>query len=218
MTARGAIFGAIRKALGPQAATPEAIATEAAALVADRAAVQPGFGGVGLIERFIAKATSERVTATVARVADFTGIPDEVRAYIDDNSLSTPVAVQPDELLNGLDWGGIAPVGNLAADGGLAVTRAEYGIAETGSLAFRSAPEAPILLNFLPLHHLVVLKADRILAYSEDLWPHLGGPGAPQPRLLTLITGTSGTADIEARNIRGAHGPKNLRIILVGGS
>ena len=30
------------------------------------------------------------------------------------------------------------------------------------------------------------------------------------------MTGTSGTADIEAKNIRGAHGPRYMRIVLVG--
>jgi L-lactate dehydrogenase complex protein LldG len=38
--------------------------------------------------------------------------------------------------------------------------------------------------------------------------------GAGQPRNVNIITGTSGTADIEAINIRGAHGPRHMRIVL----
>ena len=33
---------------------------------------------------------------------------------------------------------------------------------------------------------------------------------------MSLVTGTSGTADIEAVNIRGAHGPRYLHILMVG--
>jgi L-lactate dehydrogenase complex protein LldG len=103
----------------------------------------------------------------------------------------------------------------LQEDGGCAVTCAEYGIAETGSVVFRSGAHQPILTNFLPLHHIVILRTSTLLAYPEDLWAHLGGRDAPQSRLLTIVTGTSGTADIEARNVRGAHGPKHMHIVMV---
>lgn len=215
-TARDRIFGAIRKALGSRDATAVAIAAEAAALVADRAAIQPDFGGANLVTRFIQKATSERVTATIARVERLSDVPGAVRAYIGEMGLPDTVAVQPTAALRALDWAGTDVTDTPGTDGGLALTLAEYGIAETGSVVFRSGQNAPVLLNFLPLHHLVALHAARILAHPEDLWPHLGGAEAPQSRLLTLVTGTSGTADIEAKNIRGAHGPRHLRIILVG--
>ena len=95
------------------------------------------------------------------------------------------------------------------------MTLAEYGVAEMGSVVFRSGKDTPILLNFLPLHHIVVLKTENLVAHPEDLWPLLGGRDAPQSRLLTLVTGTSGTADIEAKNVRGAHGPRHMHILLV---
>ena len=214
--ARDRIFGAIRKALGPRDVTPAAIAAEAAALVANRAAIQPDFGDAHLVDRFLMKATSERVTATVARVAELADVPGAVRDYIEEMQLAARAAVQPHIDLRALDWTGIEIVDTPGIDGGLAVTVAEHGVAETGSVVFRSGRDAPVLLNFLPLHHLVVLRVADILAYAEDLWPHLGGSAAPQSRLLTMVTGTSGTADIEAKNIRGAHGPRYLRIVLIG--
>lgn len=36
---------------------------------------------------------------------------------------------------------------------------ARWCIAETGSLVFHSGAETPILANFLPLHHVVLLRA-----------------------------------------------------------
>ena len=93
------------------------------------------------------------------------------------------------------------------------MTLAEGGVAETGSLIFRSGPDTPMLHNFLALHHIAVVQQDRIGRYLESVF----GPNAPAlPRIMTLVTGTSGTADIEAVNIRGAHGPRYLHILLVG--
>lgn len=212
MSDRTAILAAIRTAAGARDVSPSEIAAQAALLVAEPAVVQPDFGGASHLERFIAKATSERVTASVVRVTAMADIPAAAQEYLEQNKQEMRITLQPTPCLEQLDWGAFDQTGTLVEDGGIAVTVAEYGIAETGSVFFRSNPDAPVLLNFLPLFHIVVLKAENILAYPEDLWPLLAGS---QARLLTLITGTSGTADIEARNVRGAHGPKNMHIILV---
>ena len=45
---------------------------------------------------------------------------------------------------------------------------ARWGIAESGSLVIHSGPDTPILLAFLPLHHIVVLPTRQILAHLED--------------------------------------------------
>ena len=40
--------------------------------------------------------------------------------------------------------------------------------------------------------------------------------GMAQPRNAILITGPSGTTDIEGSYVRGAHGPGFLHVLLVG--
>jgi L-lactate dehydrogenase complex protein LldG len=58
-----------------------------------------------------------------------------------------------------------------------------------------------------------VARKDGISRYLESVF----APDAPElPRIMSLVTGTSGTADIEAVNIRGAHGPRYLHILMVG--
>jgi L-lactate dehydrogenase complex protein LldG len=215
MNNRTTILRAIRAATRSDETPNTQIAKEALALVSEPAAVQPGFDQASLLDRFVAKSTSERVTATVTQVCSMPDVPAAVLAYLDRIDQAQCISMQPCAELAALDWSGFDQEGNLEEDGGVAVTLAEYGIAETGSVVFRSGPDAPVLLNFLPLYHIVVLKAENMLAYTEDLWPHLGGPDTSQPRLLTIVTGTSGTADIEAKNVRGAHGPKNMHIVLV---
>lgn len=213
MSTRSAILNRIKAKT--ETARAEDIAAEARALVADPSRVQPSFDKSDLVARFIAKATSERVTASVEQAEGVTQIPTLVRRYIKAQGLEPRLCVQPTSGLQDLDWSGLEIQPNARNDGGLGVTFARYGIAETGSLVVHSGPESAMLDNFLPLHHIVVLRKSTILAHPEDVWPHLGGAQAPQHRLLTLITGTSGTADIEARNVRGAHGPRHMHILLV---
>lgn len=215
MRDRTTILNAIRSKSRANDASPANIAEEAEALLWDANAARPDFKGVPLVDRFVTKATSERVTATVERLSAMADVPAAVGRYLSDAGQGRHLALQPCEPVQALDWGGFSLASDLRADGGVAVTYAEYGVAETGSLVFRSGADAPILMNFLPLYHLVILRESNLLPYSEDVWPHLGGRDAPQPRLLTLVTGTSGTADIEARNVRGAHGPRFMNILLV---
>ena len=84
-------------------------------------------------------------------------------------------------------------------------------IAESGSLVFHSGPDTPVLLAFLPLHHVVALRAATILPHLEDY----AALASPAPRNANLITGASGTTDIEGSYVRGAHGPGFLHVVIV---
>lgn len=213
--ARDAIFSAIRAANGPPG-PEDRIAAEARALLDDRDQLRPGFPDLGNLERFVQKATSDRVTATVAEVGALSAVPDEVSNYLSGLSLPRTVALQPRAELAGLDWKDIRTHHDPAPDEAVAVSVADICVAETGSVVFRSAGDAPVLLNFLPLHHLVVVKTDLIHRHLEDVFAVVGQHQHAQPRNLSFVTGTSGTADIEAKNVRGAHGPRYMHLILVG--
>ena len=209
--ARSRIFARIASARAKPLPSADLIAAERAALVPDASATQPTFDGQNTLARFEAMATSERLTATVAHVASLQEVPNAVAAYMETQGLPSEAAIAP--ALRNLDWSGLAVSTDITATQPVAVTLAEGGVAETGSLIFRSGPDTPMLHNFLALHHIAVVQQDRIGRYLESVF----GPNAPAlPRIMTLVTGTSGTADIEAVNIRGAHGPRYLHILLVG--
>ena len=72
-----------------------------------------------------------------------------------------------------------------------------------------------LLLSFLPLHHIVVLEERSLLPHLEDYAARMAGQ--PQPRNAILITGPSGTTDIEGSYVRGAHGPGFLHVLMIGG-
>jgi L-lactate dehydrogenase complex protein LldG len=75
----------------------------------------------------------------------------------------------------------------------------------------------PTTLNFLPDTHFVVLKASQVVGHYEEAWARLRAArgGAVLPRSVNFITGPSRSADIEQKIQLGAHGPRNLHVVLV---
>ncbi|MCB1512410.1 MAG: LUD domain-containing protein [Hyphomicrobiaceae bacterium] len=214
--AKAAILGRIRRSLGPSRHDAAAIQQAAAALLAAPESRQPKFAGQSNRQRFIARATSERLTATVDEVADMTGAVAAVDAYLARSNLPRRVALPPMPRLVGLDWGGIEVHHDIAPNEAASVGMADFGIAETGTLIFTSSPESPTLFNFLPLHHIILVEGANILRYMDDYWARVRAAGNIHPRNTNFITGTSGTADIEAKNVRGAHGPRFMHVVIVG--
>jgi hypothetical protein len=99
----------------------------------------------------------------------------------------------------------------------LSVTLAVAGIAETGSVVFRSDPQNPTTLNFLPDVHVIVLRTPDIVAFTEDVWARMRTEGGDWPRTVNIISGPSRTADVGGVIVRPAHGPKDVHLILVDG-
>lgn len=187
----------------------------AQALITEPDRYRATFGKQPMYERFVEKATSETVTATIENLTALKALPTAVASYIAAHALARRVALQPRDTLTSLDWAGLETVNTAQMNEPLAVTFADAAIAETGSLVFFSADDAPVLLNFLPLHHLAVVRRSSILPHMEDVFDHFGTTAGDQKRSLNIITGTSGTADIEAKNVRGAHGPRFMHIYCI---
>jgi L-lactate dehydrogenase complex protein LldG len=211
MSARDTIFAAIRKAR-PDRATPSAIAAEAQACCEAMKKTLPALDPGDLAALFTAQASREKVGASVERVPALADLPAAVARYIAANGLSPDFALQPDPRLERLDWGELRPGAPLRPDSALAVGLALAGVAESGTLVFHSSPEAPTLYEFLPVHHLVALDSRTLLPRLEDYAAFARGLAAP--RNVNLVTGASGTTDIEGVLARGAHGPGKLHIVI----
>lgn len=211
MSARETVLGAVRAALGRARPDPAAVAAQARALLADPDAIRPALPIPDPVEAFAARVTSPKVGATLDRVGRFAELPGAARRYLDGHRLSHALALQPDPALLGLDWTGFELRDAALPDEAAALGLARWGIAETGSLAFHSGPQTAVLGHFLPLHHLAAVCARDILPHLEDYASVCG----PAPRNANLITGASGTTDIEGSYVSGAHGPRLLHIILI---
>jgi L-lactate dehydrogenase complex protein LldG len=213
--AREAILKAAAKALPrtrPDAAT---ISSEARLLIGNPQTVRPALPLPGVTESFLLRVSASKASATVERITAIAGLPETVARHLQARGLPVRIALQPSPHLAVLDW---ASVG-LSCDGptsdGIVVGLARWGIAEYGSLVFHSAVDTPILLNFLPAVHIVAVHASTIVGYLEDYAAAAELAGDPAPRNACLITGASGTTDIEGNLVLGAHGPRELHIVVI---
>ena len=123
----------------------------------------------------------------------------------------TEAGVLSDARLDGLTPAGIETHPGTAPDEAAAISVARWGIAETGSVVIHSAPDQPILNAMLPRHWLVAVEETRILPFLDDY----AALAKPAPRNAVLITGSSGTTDIEGYFVRGAHGPGFVHVLLI---
>lgn len=197
-------------------------------IVADRmerapAGVIPARGqlsGTELIGLFVRQA--ELSLATVDVVAQPHEVPQAVARYLRDHNLPATLRRGDDARLDAMPWGETALAMSSGRSDGFdlnAVSHAFGGVAETGTLLMVSSHENPTTLNFLPDNHIVVLQASEVAGDYESLWTRLRerfGKGT-MPRTVNLITGPSRSADIEQTLFVGAHGPRRLHIVLVGG-
>ena len=99
-----------------------------------------------------------------------------------------------------------------ATDAG--ITAADSGIAETGTLVAWTGAMEPRTLSLVPPVHFVLLDASRIKddlhqAMQDGMW------SGRLPTNLLLISGPSKTADIQQTLAYGAHGPKELIVLLL---
>ncbi len=178
-------------------------------------------GAAGAVEAFAARAV--QAGAEVERVRSVAAARDFVLALARKKGWTRLVAsadardLVPDEagltLLEPPNLGGY-----LAAEAGL--TRAAHGVAATGTLVRwdsndddrMAATIAPVCVCALDQAAVVAELEDIAGAMAERLRPGTS-PGFSQ---VSLITGPSRTADIEAELTLGVHGPGRLIILLIG--
>jgi L-lactate dehydrogenase complex protein LldG len=170
------------------------------------------------VDLFVAMAVE--VQATVALVNSPAAVTDEVARYLAAENLPAELVLAPDPRLDEIPWSERPLLrirsGRAGASDAVSLTPCFAAIAETGTLMLTSGAETPTTLNFLPDTHIVLVYADQVVATYEDGWDRLR-TDAGMPRAINFITGPSRTGDIEQRIELGAHGPRRLHIILVGG-
>lgn len=94
------------------------------------------------------------------------------------------------------------------------ITSAQAGIADTGTLLLIPGPGEPRSLSLVPPVHVAVLPVNRLFAGLPAAIRALQ-PEDNMPTNLLLVTGPSKTSDIQQTLAFGAHGPKELVIVLV---
>lgn len=88
------------------------------------------------------------------------------------------------------------------------------GIAATGSLVLWPTPQEPRLMSLVPPLHIALLKASEV---HDNLYEAMRAQGWTEglPTNALLVSGPSKTADIQQTLAYGAHGPKELLVLIL---
>lgn len=224
MSGRQAILSKVRASLAETGDDAARRAVVEARLAKPPKGVIPARGKLpddARVDLFEALAT--KFAATVERVRSPADVPKAVAAYLRAKNLPAAVRVGADKRLAAMPWDREKALeirsGPSDGDDEAGVSHAFGGIAETGTLVMTSGKDNPSTINFLPEHHIVVVEAADIDGDMESVLAKVRkkyGRGK-MPRTLNFITGPSRSGDIEQKIILGAHGPRALHIIVVGG-
>jgi L-lactate dehydrogenase complex protein LldG len=101
----------------------------------------------------------------------------------------------------------------LFEDTDASLTSTRGGIAETGTLIIWPDANEPRLMSLVPPIHFALLDADQL--YDTLFAAMSGRAGASMPTNALLVSGPSKTADIQVTLAYGAHGPKELIVLLL---
>ena len=169
-------------------------------------------------DAFVQKIVLGKLVGTTGSMIDsMEKLPTAVLEFLRHHGLPEQVYVQKTDSFKDINWKNIVNLGadiDGQQDGYVAVSMADCGVAETGSVIFHSGENNPVLINFLGLYQVIVIEKSNIIKTMDDY--ALSVDSANPPRNTIWITGASGTTDIEGVLVQGAHGPCQLHIVVVG--
>lgn len=214
VTARERILAEVRRALKRRQRLDDSVVEAVAARLARRRPlVQPRYDE-DPTARLLRK--HEELQGTAARAATRDEVVQRVMEYLDDHGLPRALLTSDVDDLNGLPWpeGVRRAFRDAQADDDVIVTMADAAIAETATIVVASSRAKPASHNYLPEHHLVVVRESTIVRWQEDAWTLLRARRDFPPRAVAMISGPSKTADVEQTIEYGAHGPRRLHVVL----
>jgi L-lactate dehydrogenase complex protein LldG len=104
------------------------------------------------------------------------------------------------------------------SDSFIGITSADFCMADTATLVMRTRPGQARTVSLLPSIHIAVVEIDRLIADLKELYallkwdPQVSKEGLTN--CMTFISGPSKTADIEATMVHGAHGPREVYVLV----
>jgi len=106
------------------------------------------------------------------------------------------------------------------AESAFGLTGVQAVVANHGSLMLMDERGSVHTVSALPYKHIAVAKVQQIVPDLADAMivarsASLGKTDRKLVRYISIVTGPSSTSDIEGKNVRGMHGPKEVYVILV---
>jgi L-lactate dehydrogenase complex protein LldG len=101
----------------------------------------------------------------------------------------------------------------------IGITSADYCLADTGTLVLRTRPHHARAVSLVPSIHIAVIDSGQILQDMKELYALLISetalPVHGLTKCLTMITGPGLSRDIEGVPVFGAHGPKEVHLLVI---
>lgn len=99
----------------------------------------------------------------------------------------------------------------------IGVTCADLGVAETGTLIIATTDELDRLVTALPLVHVAILPRSKLVFALDDAQKQISQllMNTSAAVSISLISASSRTSDVGGISILGAHGPKELHVLLI---
>ena len=95
----------------------------------------------------------------------------------------------------------------------IGITAPDIGVAESATVVQFTEPGCPRSTSLVPSIHIALLKKENLVADLREAYALLQEKA--QLDSFVFITGPSKTADIEAQMVHGAHGPRELHLIIL---
>lgn len=95
----------------------------------------------------------------------------------------------------------------------IGITAPDIGVAESATLVELSEPGRPRSTSLVPSIHIAIITREKLVSSLEEAYVFL--KKRAQLNDVVFITGPSKTADIEAQLVHGAHGPKEVHVIII---
>ena len=139
---------------------------------------------------------------------------------VDLSVLSWDAPQIPFEGLHGmLESLGVTVAGHNDSDVRVGITGVNAALAATGSLVLEGGAGRYRSASLLPDLHIALMRVEQILPDLET-WQgaqkRAGYPAFTESSSTTVITGPSKTADIAHQLVKGAHGPREVHVIILG--
>ena len=104
-------------------------------------------------------------------------------------------------------------------DSYIGITSADFCLADTATLVMRTRPGQARSVSLVPSIHVAVIELSQVIANLKELYallkwdPQQGKEGLTN--CMSLVSGPSKTADIEATMVHGAHGPREVYLFVI---
>jgi len=165
-----------------------------------------------LTEAFAKKLAAQQTDVRI--LENMRDVPDAIADILRGKNMAAEIHIAPDSDLAALVLPNVEIRREPPSGFDAAVTFASFAIAETGTLAYASGQDNPASWHFRPLLEIAIVRAGTVVGELEDVLTQLKAKGG-MPATLNLVSGPSRTGDIEQTMELGAHGPKELAVLVL---